>query len=325
MLGVPARSRRTAVTTAAGVAVAALVVAGLSLAPAGGSEAADDVALASTDATARSSAALARSLTAQGRVFDATADAAPAAERATAATRSTTRSKAEPTGVGPIVWKGLPVLEPGARHAAVKRLQERLGVKVTGWYGPMTLAKVQAFQEWRGLPAEGYVGLRTWQALYTPYTPPKRKASTSSSSSSSPTRSVSAPVTSGRVCPAPGSSFGSGWGAPRGGRSHMGVDLMGPRGMPILAIESGSIIRAGYQSNGAIRIVQQGVSGSKFYYGHMDSITVRAGSSVKRGQVIGYMGDTGSPGAVHLHFEYWKSGGESAAVDPYPLLKSLCW
>jgi murein DD-endopeptidase MepM/ murein hydrolase activator NlpD len=57
----------------------------------------------------------------------------------------------------------------------------------------------------------------------------------------------------------------------------------------------------------------------------MDSITVRAGSSVKRGQVIGYMGDTGSPGAVHLHFEYWKSGGESAAVDPYPLLKSLCW
>jgi len=150
-------------------------------------------------------------------------------------------------------------------------------------------------------------------------------SSSSSTSSSSGTRTVSAPVTSGRVCPAPGSSFGSGWGAPRGSRLHMGVDLMGPRGMPILAIESGYIVRAGYQSNGAIRIVQQGVSGSKFYYGHMDSITVRAGSSVKRGQVIGYMGDTGSPGAVHLHFEYWKSGGESAAVDPYPLLKSLCW
>ena len=36
------------------------------------------------------------------------------------------------------------------------------------------------------------------------------------------------------------------------------------------------------------------------------------------------MGDTGSPGAVHLHFEYWKSGGESDAVDPEPLVRSLC-
>ena len=36
------------------------------------------------------------------------------------------------------------------------------------------------------------------------------------------------------------------------------------------------------------------------------------------------MGDTGSPGAVHLHFEYWRSGGESAAVNPASLLRSLC-
>jgi murein DD-endopeptidase MepM/ murein hydrolase activator NlpD len=79
------------------------------------------------------------------------------------------------------------------------------------------------------------------------------------------------------------------------------------------------------QSNGAIRIVQQGASGSKYFYGHMDRITVGAGSRVSRGQVIGYMGDTGSRGSVHLHFEYWASGGESAAIDPYPLLRSLCW
>ena len=51
---------------------------------------------------------------------------------------------------------------------------------------------------------------------------------------------------------------------------------------------------------------------------------VRAGQRVTRGQVIGLMGDTGSPGAVHLHFEYWRSGGESDAVDPAPLLRSIC-
>ena len=100
--------------------------------------------------------------------------------------------------------------------------------------------------------------------------------------------------------------------------------MMGRRGTPILAIENARVIREGRQSNGALRIVLQGVSGSKFYYGHMDKDLVRAGSKVTRGQTIGLMGDTGSPGAVHLHLEYWKSGGESDAVDPEPLLRRLC-
>lgn len=323
-----ARSART--RTIAVASAVAVVVAGLGVVSASGNDdvpvvaAASSVTTTSTDTAARSSASLQRSLAAQSRIFSATA---PAAEKRTAASsRSTTRkpAKPKPTFVGPIVWQGMPALEPGATHPAVKRLQKRLGIKVTGFYGPMTLAKVKAFQEWRGLPAKGYVGALTWQALYTP-APKKARTTSSASRSRSSAPAPSAPVTSGRVCPAPGSSFGSGWGAPRSGHLHAGVDLMGPRGMPILAIESGTIIRAGRQGNGAIRIVQQGISGSKFYYGHMDSITVGAGSRVKRGQVIGYMGDTGSPGAVHLHFEYWKSGGESAAVDPYPLLKSLCW
>jgi len=45
---------------------------------------------------------------------------------------------------------------------------------------------------------------------------------------------------------------------------------------------------------------------------------------VKRGQVIGTMGDSGSPGQVHLHFEYWKSGGESDAIDPEPFIRRIC-
>jgi lysostaphin len=99
---------------------------------------------------------------------------------------------------------------------------------------------------------------------------------------------------------------------------------MGARGSSIVAIEDGVVIREGRQSNGALRIVLQGRSGAKFYYGHMMKDLVHSGSRVKRGQVIGLMGDTGSPGAVHLHFEYWPSGRESAAVNPAALLRSVC-
>jgi murein DD-endopeptidase MepM/ murein hydrolase activator NlpD len=215
-----------------------------------------------------------------------------------------------------------PVLRPGYRGPAVAFLQRALKVKPTGWYGPMTLASVVAFQKARGLPSAGYVGARTWAALLTPATPaaaaapPVKKAAT--------VRTVSAPVTAGRVCPAPGASFGQGWGAPRAGHRHQGMDLVASRGTPLVAIEDGVVVREGRQSNGALRIVLQGRSGSKFYYGHMSKDLVHAGSRVRRGQVIGLMGDSGSPGAVHLHFEYWRSGGESAAVDPAPLLRAVC-
>lgn len=205
----------------------------------------------------------------------------------------------------------LPVLEPGARGAAVKLLQQKLGMQVTGFYGPITLGNVKRFQARHGLRAAGYVGPLTWRALLA--------------SAPRASRSSARSVPASRVCPAPGAGFGQGWGAPRpGGRSHTGIDMPGRRGSSIVAIESGTVIRQGRQANGALRVVLQGVSGAKFYYGHMDKNLVSAGQRVTKGQAIGLMGDSGSPGAVHLHFEYWRSGGESAAVDPEPLVRSLC-
>jgi len=95
----------------------------------------------------------------------------------------------------------------------------------------------------------------------------------------------------------------------------------GKRGAPIYAVEAGRINRTKKQSNGALQIVLRGKSGSMLYYGHMDKVLIKGGQKVKRGQLIGRMGDSGSPGQVHLHFEYWKSGGESAAVNPIKFLK----
>lgn len=137
---------------------------------------------------------------------------------------------------------------------------------------------------------------------------------------------VAAPTSqaSERVCPTDDYIVGDGWGADRGSRSHMGIDLGGERGTPIRAIEDGVIDRTKRQDNGALQIVMKGVSGAKFYYGHMDKVLVDGGQRVQAGDIIGTMGDSGSPGAVHLHFEYWRSGGESDAVDPAELISRVC-
>ncbi|MGE0819476.1 MAG: peptidoglycan DD-metalloendopeptidase family protein [Candidatus Nanopelagicales bacterium] len=216
-------------------------------------------------------------------------------------------------------WSQMPVLEYGARGRAVKMLQGILGVQKTGTYGPVTLAKVKHFQKNRHLRAKGYVGPLTWRALFE--RPPVKKKTRTTRTTRTTLR---LPVVGGRVCPAPGAAFGQGFGAPRPGHLHQGQDLFAARGSRIVAVEAGYIVREGVQGNGALRLVLQGRSGSKYFYGHMDKDLVHAGQTVRRGQVLGLMGDTGSPGAVHLHFEYWKSGGESDAVDPAPLLHSLC-
>jgi murein DD-endopeptidase MepM/ murein hydrolase activator NlpD len=138
-------------------------------------------------------------------------------------------------------------------------------------------------------------------------------------------KTIKAPrMVQGRICPTRNFSYGDGWGADRGRRKHAGLDLSARRGTPLFAIESGYINRTKRQSNGALQIVMKGRSGSKYYYGHMQHVFVRGGQNVRAGQVIGTMGDSGSPGAVHLHFEYWKSGRESAAVNPASLLRTIC-
>lgn len=205
----------------------------------------------------------------------------------------------------------LPILSQGMKGEAVRVLQQALGLPVTGRFNAATTAAVIALQERIGIVATGEVGLRTWAAL-------GERASRAAARAAAP-----APV-DGKVCPTKDFTWGDGWGAARWHGGHMGMDLMGKRGTPIFAIEDGRVIRAGVQGNGALRIVLQGRSGSKYYYGHNSKHLVGAGDRVEAGEVIALMGDTGSPGAVHLHFEYWKSGGESDAVNPEPLLRAIC-
>lgn len=117
-------------------------------------------------------------------------------------------------------------------------------------------------------------------------------------------------------------SFGDTWGAPRsGGRRHQGVDMIGPIGVPLLAVVDGF---AAAKSNtlGGTTIWFTGSDGNKYYYAHLDHYGKLG--AVQKGDVIGYMGETGNArfSVPHLHFEIHPGGG--AAVNPYPTVRAHC-
>lgn len=98
--------------------------------------------------------------------------------------------------------------------------------------------------------------------------------------------------------------------------------MLAARGTPQVAIVSGTITYAGYSSLGGNVQYLSGDDGNLYMYVHQDSNIV-TGGRVKAGQTISTVGDTGNAaGTPHLHFEYHPGGG--AAVNPTPLVASLC-
>jgi murein DD-endopeptidase MepM/ murein hydrolase activator NlpD len=98
---------------------------------------------------------------------------------------------------------------------------------------------------------------------------------------------------------------------------HDGTDFGGGCGQPIMAAESGRVVSS-YWSDvyGRRLIVDHGAlngAGVASIYNHASSYTVGPGAQVQRGQVIGYVGDTGWSTACHLHFTVMANG---RAVDP---------
>jgi murein DD-endopeptidase MepM/ murein hydrolase activator NlpD len=96
-------------------------------------------------------------------------------------------------------------------------------------------------------------------------------------------------------------------------RMHAGVDYGAPYGSPVYAVTDGVVTLAG-RSGGYgnfIKLSHGGGMGSG--YGHLSRIVVRAGQSVKRGQIIGNVGSSGMSTGPHLHFEIYRNG---AAVNP---------
>lgn len=97
---------------------------------------------------------------------------------------------------------------------------------------------------------------------------------------------------------------------------HWGVDVAAPSGTPILAAHAGRVSLASLSGDyGNLIVLVADSEDLHTWYGHLDSYAVTTGQQVERGQVIGYVGNTGRSTAAHLHYEMRRDSG-SRPVDP---------
>ena len=92
-------------------------------------------------------------------------------------------------------------------------------------------------------------------------------------------------------------------------RMHTGIDFSAPVGTPLYATGDGVVehLKSRMTGYGKLVIINHGY-GYESLYGHMSKIIVKAGEKVKRGQVIGYVGNTGRSTGPHCHYEVRKNG-----------------
>jgi murein DD-endopeptidase MepM/ murein hydrolase activator NlpD len=117
----------------------------------------------------------------------------------------------------------------------------------------------------------------------------------------------------------------------RGERVHEALDIMAPAGTPVVAVEDGTVAKLFTSKAGGLTIYQFDPSHSvAYYYAHLQGYAsgVVDGATVRRGEVIGYVGSTGnaSPTAPHLHFAIFVLGPEKrwwqgSAIDPYRVFR----
>lgn len=86
-------------------------------------------------------------------------------------------------------------------------------------------------------------------------------------------------------------------------RPHEGVDLKGAYGEALYATGDGMVTFAGWQSGYGRLVIIDHPNNHQTRYAHLSAIKVNTGQSVKRGQVIGHLGNSGASTGAHLHYE----------------------
>jgi peptidoglycan LD-endopeptidase LytH len=116
-----------------------------------------------------------------------------------------------------------------------------------------------------------------------------------------------------------------------GARSHQAIDILAPRNTPVNAVEDGKIVRLFESKAGGTTIYQFDPSEQYcYYYAHLERYAegLSEGQTVKKGQVIGYVGTSGNApkNTPHLHFAIFrltadKRWWEGTPIDPYDILR----
>jgi murein DD-endopeptidase MepM/ murein hydrolase activator NlpD len=116
-----------------------------------------------------------------------------------------------------------------------------------------------------------------------------------------------------------------------GARRHHAIDILAPRGTPVLAVDNGRILRVSWNSAGGNTVYTTDADARiVYYYAHLDHYRegLTAGMEVAKGDTIGFVGTTGNaPKDIpHLHFQimrmphdgkYWNGD----PINPYPILR----
>ena len=115
----------------------------------------------------------------------------------------------------------------------------------------------------------------------------------------------------------------------RGARVHEAIDLLAPRGTPVLAVDDGVVKKLFTSVPGGLTVYEFDPTGTyAYYYAHLDRYAegLAEGQALKKGDRVGYVGTTGNapPGAPHLHFTIYKLGADKkwwagTPINPYPL------
>ncbi len=101
-------------------------------------------------------------------------------------------------------------------------------------------------------------------------------------------------------------------------KMHTGIDLTAPVGTEVYATGNGTVIEASYTLGGygLLVIIDHGF-GFKSYYAHLNKIKVKEGQEIKRGELIGNVGNSGRSTSPHLHYEVRKNNQPENPVNYY--------
>lgn len=107
--------------------------------------------------------------------------------------------------------------------------------------------------------------------------------------------------------------------------NHNGMDFIGKNRSTdyVIAIADGVVVTSAYSSNAGyyVEIVHDNKFITRYLYMRKDSLTVKKGDKVEKGQVLGYIGNSGDSNGAHLHFAVYNS--KRQPQDPLPYLRNI--